>query len=102
MRGIMAREVPLAFSIEGWRVEQGDCSRSQNCVPRDLMPQGNSHIFEVRSQALADGKELRLAFCKICGGQPGKTLNASMSIQRSLTSDCCGSMLTSEQITGLR
>ncbi len=50
---------------------------------------------------LANGRAVKVLFCNLCDGTPGKVLDKDTSISRSLTSECCGSKLSSEQIAAV-
>jgi hypothetical protein len=65
------------------------------------MAQGNSHRFVTQDLPPSNGKIVKLVFCDICGGTPGKKLENGMEIGRSLTSECSGAKNTSEQISAI-
>jgi hypothetical protein len=66
------------------------------------MKQGNSHRFVTQELPPGTGgKPVKLVFCDICDGTPGKKLKNGIEISRSLTSECSGSKHTSEQISAI-
>lgn len=63
-----------------------------------MVKQGNGHVFVSESLQLANGKSLKMLFCSICNGSPGAKVDENTTIERSLTSECPGVKLATEQI----
>lgn len=57
------------------------------------------HKFVVNTIGEQTAKPLKITMCSVCGGTPRKSIGNGASIEKSLTRDCPGVALTTDQVS---